>query len=107
MMQAFYWESDQGTEGARVVELSSEKVESLEKAGINALWLPPICEGCGGAISAWATIHTITSTWAISIEGRNEDLYGNREELENLIASRTSTRSGLCGYGDQSQLRRG
>jgi len=46
MMQAFYWDSPikEQKEG-EWWNFLSEKAPELAAAGINALWLPPICKG--------------------------------------------------------------
>ena len=46
MMQAFYWDSPMKDKRSTTGGTSSRKRwRTLGKAGINALWLPPICKG--------------------------------------------------------------
>ena len=46
MMQAFYWDApNKEQKEGEWWNFLAEKVEDLGKAGINALWLPPICKG--------------------------------------------------------------
>src|SRR5580693_8271522 len=85
MMQAFYWDAPikEQKEG-EWWNYIAEKVPELEKAGINALWLPPICKGAE-ARSPGYDPYDYFDLGDFDQKGAAKTLYGNRGELENLI----------------------
>ena len=85
MMQAFYWDAPikEQKEGEWWNYLS-EKAPSLAAAGINALWLPPICKGAE-ARSPGYDPYDYFDLGDFDQKGAKKTLYGNRKELESLL----------------------
>jgi alpha-amylase len=85
MMQAFYWDAPikEQKEGEWWNHLS-EKAPELAAAGINAMWLPPICKGAE-ARSPGYDPYDYFDLGDFDQKGAKKTLYGNRKELENLI----------------------
>jgi alpha-amylase len=87
MMQAFYWDSPikEQKEGGWWNYLA-EKTPELAAAGINAVWLPPICKGAE-ARSPGYDPYDYFDLGDFDQKGGTKTLYGNRKELESLIST--------------------
>ena len=85
MMQAFYWDAPikEQKEG-EWWNFLSEKAPELAAAGINALWLPPICKAAE-ARSPGYDPYDYFDLGDFDQKGATKTLYGNRKELESLI----------------------
>ena len=86
MMQAFYWDAPQA-EGKEHEwwNFLAEHVEELGKAGINALWLPPVNKAASNT-SVGYDPYDYFDLGDYDQKGGIKTLYGNRAELEALIA---------------------
>ncbi len=85
MMQAFYWDAPQteGKEGEWWNHLAGQ-VEELGRAGINALWLPPVNKGASNR-SVGYDPYDYFDLGDFDQKGGVKTLYGNRAELVGLI----------------------
>ena len=85
MMQAFYWDAPQQEkkEGEWWNNLA-EHVEELGKAGINALWLPPVNKAASN-LSVGYDPYDYFDLGDFDQKGGVKTLYGNRAELVALI----------------------
>ncbi len=86
MMQAFYWDAPkQEKKEGEWWNFISEKVEDLGKAGINALWLPPVSKASSN-LSMGYDPYDYFDLGDFDQKGGVKTLFGNRTELEALIA---------------------
>ena len=98
MMQAFYW----GCPAADQREhdwwnFVAEKVEELGKAGVNARWLPPVSKAADHKSMGYDP-YDFFDLGDFDQKGGVETWYGNRAELESLIAKAHANNIGL--YAD-------
>ncbi len=98
MMQAFYWDAPrvENREGEWWNYLA-ERVEALGKSGINALWLPPVSKA-SSHLSMGYDPYDYFDLGDFDQKGGIKTWYGNRAELEALIARAHSNGVGL--YAD-------
>jgi len=98
MMQAFYWDAPkhEKKEG-EWWNLLAEKVEELGKAGFDALWLPPVSKASSN-LSMGYDPYDYFDLGDFDQKGGTKTLYGNRAELEALIAKAHQNEIGL--YAD-------
>jgi alpha-amylase len=98
MMQAFYWDAPKH-EGKEHEwwNFVAEKVEDLSKAGVNALWLPPVSKSSSN-IGMGYDPYDYFDLGDFDQKGGVKTWYGNRAELEALIAKAHANRIGV--YAD-------
>jgi alpha-amylase len=85
MMQAFYWDAPKHEKKEHEWwNFLAEKVEDLGKAGINALWLPPVSKESSNIGMGYAP-YDYFDLGDFDQKGGVKTWYGNRAELEALI----------------------
>jgi len=98
MMQAFYWDAPkQEQKEGEWWNFIAEKVEDLGKAGINALWLPPVSKASSN-LSMGYDPYDYFDLGDCDQKGGVKTLFGNRAELEALIAK--AHKHGIGLYAD-------
>jgi alpha-amylase len=98
MMQAFYWDAPRlDKQEHNWWNFVAEKVEDLGKAGINALWLPPVSKASSD-ISMGYDPYDYFDLGDFDQKGGTKTWYGNRAELKALIAK--AHEHGLGLYAD-------
>ncbi len=99
MMQAFYWDSPKVEKQEHDWwNFVAEKVEDLGKGRLQRA-LAASCVQSLQQYRRWATTRTTTSTWATSTRrAASKTCYGNRAELEALIAK--AHKNGIGLYAD-------
>ena len=86
MMQAFYWDSPKAEQREHDWwNFVSERVEELGKAGINALWLPPVSKAASSTSMGYDP-YDYFDLGDFDQKGGTKTFFGNRSELEALIA---------------------
>jgi alpha-amylase len=98
MMQAFYWDSPrvENQEG-NWWSVIADRVEALGKSGFNALWLPPVSKASDHRSMGYDP-YDYFDLGDFDQKGGVKTLYGNRAELEALIAKAHANGMGL--YAD-------
>src|ERR1700728_3035556 len=98
MMQAFYWDAPihENQEG-NWWNLIAERVEALATSRINALWLPPVSKSADHRGNGYDP-YDYWDLGDYEQKGGTKTLYGNRAELETLIAKAHDHSIGL--YAD-------
>jgi alpha-amylase len=98
MFQAFYWDcpakEDKAGEWWNFV---AEKVPELSKAGFNALWLPPVSKAASTTSMGYDP-YDYFDIGDYDQKGGVKTFFGNRSELETLIAS--IHEHGMGAYAD-------
>ncbi len=84
MMQAFYWDVPDGGTWWNTV---SEKIGDWEKAGIDAIWLPPVSKAGSGGYSMGYDPYDYFDLGTYDQKGTIETRFGSEAELRNLIAT--------------------
>jgi len=98
MMQAFYWDAPQAEkQEGNWWNVIADRVEALGKSGFNALWLPPISKASDHHSMGYDP-YDYFDLGDFDQKGGKKTLYGNRAELEALIAKAHA--SGLGLYAD-------
>ncbi len=98
MMQAFYWDSPKHDRREHDWwNFVAEKVEDLGKAGFNALWLPPVSKASSDQSMGYDP-YDYFDLGDYDQKGGVKTLFGNRAELEALIAKAHANGIGL--YAD-------
>jgi len=98
MMQAFYWDSPRHENKEHEWwNFVAERVEDLGKAGFNALWLPPVSKAASHTSMGYDP-YDYFDLGDFDQKGGVKTWYGNRAELEALIAK--SHKSGVGVYAD-------
>src|SRR5580698_2483357 len=98
MMQAFYWNSPQeDKQEHNWWNFVAEKVEDLGKAGFSALWLPPVSKASINTSMGYDP-YDYFDLGDFDQKGGVKTLFGNRAELEALIAKAHAHGIGL--YAD-------
>src|SRR6202789_260863 len=98
MMQAFYWDAPRhDKQEHNWWNFVAEKVEDLGKAGFNALWLPPVSKASDHT-SVGYDPYDYFDLGDFDQKGGVKTLYGNRAELEALIAK--AHKNGIGLYAD-------
>ena len=98
MMQAFYWDAPQAEkQEGNWWNVVAEHVEALAQSGFNALWLPPVSKASSN-LSMGYDPYDYFDLGDFDQKGGVRTLYGNRAELEALIAKAHG--SGLGLYAD-------
>jgi alpha-amylase len=98
MMQAFYWDAPKHENKEHEWwNFVAEKVEDLGKAGINALWLPPVSKAAENTTNGYDP-YDYFDLGDFDQKGGTKTWYGNRAELEALIAKAHKNSIGL--YAD-------
>ena len=98
MMQAFYWDAPQAEkQEGNWWNVVAERVEALGKSGFNALWLPPVSKASSN-LSMGYDPYDYFDLGDFDQKGGVKTLYGNRAELEILIAKAHGSGIGL--YAD-------
>ena len=98
MMQAFYWDAPKHEKKEHEWwNFVAEKVEDLGKAGINALWLPPVSKESSNTGMGYAP-YDYFDLGDFDQKGGMKTWYGNRAELEALIAK--AHKNGIGLYAD-------
>jgi alpha-amylase len=98
MMQAFYWDSpQQEKQEHNWWNFVAERVEALSKSGFNALWLPPVSKASSD-LSMGYDPYDYWDLGDYDQKGGVKTLFGNRAELEALIAKAHDNGLGL--YAD-------
>ena len=98
LMQAFYWDSPQAEkQEGNWWNVVAEHVEALGKSGFNALWLPPVSKASSN-LSMGYDPYDYFDLGDFDQKGGVKTLYGNRAELEALIAKAHG--NGLSLYAD-------
>lgn len=86
MMQAFYWDSPQkDKQEHNWWNFVAEKVEDLAKAGVNALWLPPVSKASSNTSMGYDP-YDYFDLGDFDQKGGVKTLFGNSAELKALIA---------------------
>jgi alpha-amylase len=94
MMQAFYWDAPQlEKQEGNWWNVIAEKVEALSQSGFNALWLPPVSKASDHRSMGYDP-YDYFDLGDFDQKGGVKTLYGNRAELEALIA-----KAHQCGIG--------
>ncbi len=85
MMQAFYWDcpKEEGKE-FEWWNFVAERVERLGKAGINALWLPPVNKGASNTSMGYDP-YDYFDLGDYDQKGGTKTWYGNKAELKKLV----------------------
>ena len=98
MMQAFYWDCPKlENKEHEWWNFVAERVEDLGKAGINALWLPPINKGASNTSMGYDP-YDFFDLGEFDQKGGTKTWFGNRAELEALI--KKSHAAGVGVYAD-------
>lgn len=100
IMQAFYWNcpAQEGQDGTWWTFVKS-KLPELQKAGITALWLPPVSKAANsGGPSMGYDPYDYYDLGDFNQKGRTKTWFGNQAELKDLIDS--SHNSGMQVYAD-------
>ena len=98
MMQAFYWDApQQEKQEGNWWNVIGEHVEALSKSGISALWLPPVSKGYDNRSMGYDP-YDYFDLGDYDQKGGAKTLWGNRAELEALIAKAHDNKIGL--YAD-------
>jgi len=98
MMQAFYWDApQQEKQEGNWWNFVAEHVEALGKSGFNALWLPPVSKASDHRSMGYDP-YDYFDLGDYDQKGGTKTLYGNRAELEALIAKAHANNLGL--YAD-------
>ena len=98
MMQAFYWDAPRAEKKEHEWwNFVAEHVEDLGKAGFNALWLPPISKASSNTSMGYDP-YDYFDLGDYDQKGGVKTWYGNRAELEALIAKARSNSVGC--YAD-------
>jgi alpha-amylase len=94
MMQAFYWDCPRAENRDHLWwNFLAERVEDLSRAGINALWLPPVSKGSQNRSMGYDP-YDYFDLGDFDQKGGTKTWYGNRAELVALI-----TKAHQCGVG--------
>ena len=98
MMQAFYWDAPKHENKEHESwNFVAEKVEDLGAAGFNALWLPPVNKASSKTSMGYDP-YDYFDLGDFDQKGGTKTWYGNRAELEALIAKAHAHGIGL--YAD-------
>jgi len=98
MMQAFYWDApQQEKQEGNWWNFLAEHVEALGKSGFNALWLPPVSKASDHRSMGYDP-YDYFDLGDYDQKGGTKTLWGNRAELEALIAKAHQHNLGL--YAD-------
>ena len=98
MMQAFYWDApQQEKQEGNWWNNIAEHVEALGKSGFNALWLPPVSKASDHRSMGYDP-YDYFDLGDFDQKGGTKTLFGNRAELEALIAKAHANGVGL--YAD-------
>jgi alpha-amylase len=98
MMQAFYWDApQQEKQEGNWWNFLAEHVEALGKSGFNALWLPPVSKASDHRSMGYDP-YDYFDLGDYDQKGGTKTLWGNRAELEALIAK--AHEHGLGLYAD-------
>ena len=98
MMQAFYWDApQQEKQEGNWWNVIAEHIEALSKSGISALWLPPVSKGYDNRSMGYDP-YDYFDLGDYDQKGGAKTLWGNRAELEALIAKAHDNKIGL--YAD-------
>lgn len=84
LMQAFYWDVPAGGTWWDVV---SSKIDSWNKAGVDAIWLPPVSKAQNGRYSMGYDLYDYYDFGEYDQKGSVETRFGSRTELESLIST--------------------
>src|ERR1700678_3555047 len=86
MMQAFYWDAPiHEKQAGNWWNLIAERVEARGKSWFNALWFPPVSKGSDHRSMGYDP-YDYWDLGDYDQKGGVKTLYGNRAELEALIA---------------------
>jgi alpha-amylase len=98
MMQAFYWDAPKhDKQEHNWWNFVAEKVEDLSKAGFDALWLPPVSKASDHTSMGYDP-YDYFDLGDFDQKGGTKTFYGNRAELEALIAK--AHKHGIGLYAD-------
>ena len=98
MMQAFYWDAPRLEKKEHEWwKFVAEKVEELGHAGFNALWLPPVNKAASNTSMGYDP-YDYFDLGDFDQKGGKKTWYGNRAELEALIAK--AHKHGVGLYAD-------
>jgi alpha-amylase len=98
MMQAFYWDAPRHENQEHTWwNFVAEKVEDLSKAGFDALWLPPVSKASDHKSMGYDP-YDYFDLGDFDQKGGTKTWYGNRAELEALIAK--AHKHGMGLYAD-------
>jgi alpha-amylase len=98
MMQAFYWDAPRLEQKEHAWwNFVTEKVEDLGRAGINALWLPPVSKASDHTSMGYDP-YDYFDLGDFDQKGGTKTFFGNKAELEALIAKAHA--SGVGVYAD-------
>ncbi len=98
MMQAFYWDSPKAENKEHEWwNFVGERVEELGRVGFNALWLPPVSKAASDTSMGYDP-YDYFDLGDFDQKGGVKTWYGNRAELEALIAKAHSASVGV--YAD-------
>ena len=93
LMQAFYWEMNQGRyaeeypEGENLWQLLAQRAPKLAEAGITSLWLPPANKGKAGTYDVGYGTYDLWDLGEFKQQGTVRTKYGTNEELEAAVAA--------------------
>ncbi len=98
MMQAFYWDAPriENQEG-NWWNFIADRIETIAASGFDALWLPPVNKGADHRSMGYDP-YDYFDLGDFDQKGGTKTLYGNRAELERLIAR--AHQSKLALYAD-------
>ncbi|MBM7557753.1 alpha-amylase [Halanaerobacter jeridensis] len=91
LMQAFYWEMNQGRyaeeypEEENLWQLLAQRSEELSEVGITSLWLPPANKGKAGSYDVGYGTYDLWDLGEFYQQGTVRTKYGTKEELEEAI----------------------
>ncbi len=91
MMQAFYWEMNEGDYKnihpgeANLWNLLQSRAEELSYVGITALWLPPASKGMNGQNTVGYDVYDLWDLGEFNQKGTVRTKYGTRAELDQAI----------------------
>jgi alpha-amylase len=98
MMQAFYWDAPRLEQKEHAWwNFVTEKVEDLGRAGINALWLPPVSKASDHTSMGYDP-YDYFDLGDFDQKGGTKTFFGNKAELEALIAKAHA--NGVGVYAD-------
>jgi alpha-amylase len=104
MMQAFYWEMNEGDYAAKYPEeanlwnLLAARASELAEVGITALWLPPANKGMSGTDDVGYGTYDLWDLGEFQQKGTVRTKYGTKSELETALSAIHN--AGLKAYYD-------
>ncbi|MCB9329132.1 MAG: hypothetical protein H6572_10660 [Lewinellaceae bacterium] len=87
MMQGWYWDYPKTTDGHSWVDTIDQKITEMSEAGINHIWLPPLCRASFGNSSNG---YDPKDLYDLGEYGLGATGFGTRAQLDNLVTKANS-----------------